>query len=89
MSRQSSNSEIQSKTAFYVPKESKLFQRKHFVEVAKTILCINKLSIKLWSKATNASMYVLNATGTSKHTLWYDEDTDVAALKIISKEVFP
>lgn len=64
------------------------------VEAARTLLHAHSLEKHLWAEAVNASVYVLNCTGTSTvedktpYQLWFNKDVNIDKLKEFGSIVY-
>lgn len=74
------------KTVAYSPEKNGATERENrtVVETAKTLLHAKRLNIKLWAKAINTAVHVLNRTGPSivkgvtPYELWHKEQPDIS-----------
>lgn len=79
----------QQTTIPYTPEQNGTVERENrtIVEAARTQLHAHQLSIRLWAEAVNASVFVLNCTGTSTvkdktpHQLWHNKDANIDKLR--------
>lgn len=86
----------QQTTVPYTPEQNGTVERENrtIVEAARTLLHAHGLDQRLWAEAVNASVYVLNCTGTSTikgktpHQLWYNKDANIDKLKEFGSIVY-
>lgn len=79
----------QQTTIPYTPEQNGTVERENrtVVEAARTLLHEHSLNKNLWAEAVNASVYVLNCSGTSTvkgktpYQLWFNKDANLDKLK--------
>lgn len=80
----------------YTPEQNGTVERDNrtIVEAARTQLHAHSLYKRLWTEAVNASVYVLNRTGTSTiknktpYQLWFDKDANIDKIKEFGSTVY-
>lgn len=79
------NCVVHQRTVPYTPEQNGSAERKMrtIVEAARTMIHGRNLEMKLWVKAVNTAIFVLNRTGTSPtkgkspYELWYGKQADI------------
>lgn len=83
-------------TASYTPEQNGMSERDNrtIVERTRTILHAKDLSLALWAKALNTSVYTLNRTESSKnpgitpYEIWIDKKLNLNRMRIFGSEDF-